>query len=164
MTEISSIERLKQFLEADGLLLEGGSPDACIQQFQTSNGVHIPKDLASYFSEIDGTKGNYAIGMIRFWGIGEVERLSNVIPRASVGGSATIQSSYSEPIENGNNYFFFADCQYEAQVYAIRLTQEAGGNDVIMLNGDKPKVVAKSLSEFIEFYIDHPEKIGVTMD
>jgi len=164
MPEFTSILRLKEFLMADELLLNGGSSQANIDEFQRSNGVRIPKDLESYFVELNGTNGIYVIGIIRFWGIEEIQRLSKVIPRASLSDDAIIQSAYSEPIENSNDYFLFADSQYEAQVYAIKLTEAEGLNDVIILTGEKPRILAKSFSEFVELYLNLPERIGVDLN
>lgn len=164
MSKISMITRLREFLSNDGVPIETGCPAASIRQFEALNEVRLPKDLEAYFTQINGSNGNYAIGMIRFWGIEEVQRLSDVIPQSSLTGAAIIQSSYSEAILDSEHYFLFADCMHEAQIYAIRLTLENLSNDVILLDGEEPRIVAQSLSEFLGFYMDQSNRIGVTMD
>jgi hypothetical protein len=163
MKGISIAKRLRQFIESHDSKCGVGATESRIQDFECQNHVRIPDDLRTYFTELNGTAGDYAYGIIRFWSIDESCPVTHdiLVKRAH---QALIQSSYREPIEGGENFFVFADCLHESQLYAIYLSSSDKANPVVLLDGERPTVVAESFSDFIERYLTTPEDLRLVLD
>jgi hypothetical protein len=157
-------KRLKDFIESHGSDCSSGASEARILEFEQKYSVVIPEDLRSYFAELNGTAGDYAYGIVRFWSIDEVRTVKQEIAAATPPDMAVIQAMYSEPIDDGENFFVFADCLHESQLYAIHLSTSDMPNDIILLDGEKPTVVAESFSDFVERYLTAPEDLRLVID
>src|SRR5688572_5234003 len=99
MTEATIAKRLKLFIESQGSECGTGVTEARISQFESETGVEIPDDLRAYFTELNGTAGDYTYGIIRFWSIDEVRTVSEEISAANP-NMAVIQTMYSEPVDD----------------------------------------------------------------
>lgn len=163
MTAINIGKRLKAFVESHGSNCGAGVTQTRISVFERENGIQIPEDLKRYFAEVNGTEGDYAYGIVRFWSIDECRSLKQVISETPA-GAAVIQAAYSAPIQEDDQYFVFADYLHESQLYAIRLSPSDQQNPVILLDGGEPVVVAESLSDFVERYLTSPEDLRLEAD
>jgi hypothetical protein len=157
-------QRLHNYLSSQGVACGGEISRDRISEFERRYNVLMPSDLADYFATINGTDGD-AYGIIHFWDLSEVKTVEEEILAKSGPGSAVIQAAYSAPTTFGKHYFVFADCLYEAQLYAIRLSlSQHGANDVILLDGGEPIEVAESFSHFVELYIKEPGRLRLILD
>ena len=159
----SSVHKLKRNLKLQGTASGAGATEAFISAFEKRHAVIMPEDLRTYFSDLNGTAGDYAYGLIRFWGLEEVRSIREEIAAKSE-CEAVIQSKYSDAVENSDSYFVFADFMHEAQLYAIYLSSRDVLNQVILLDGESPTVVADSFSDFLERYIAAPEDLRLNID
>ncbi|MBC8355322.1 MAG: SMI1/KNR4 family protein [Planctomycetes bacterium] len=163
MPQITIGRKLKDFIISDGTDCGVEVPEARISEFERQHGVTIPMDLRSYFTDLNGTAGDYAYGIIRFWSLDEVQSVTKEISEKKT-SSSLIQSAYADPIDGGDNFFVFADCMHEAQLYAIKLSLTETNNPVILLDGGEPIVVAESFSDFVERYLTTPEDLRLEVD
>ena len=164
MTDATIAKRLRHFIESHGSECGTGVTETRIRKFECEADVEIPEDLRKYFTELNGTAGDYTYGVVRFWSIDEIRTVSEEISAATSPGMAVIQAMYSDPVDDGERFFVFADCLYESQLYAIYLSTSDKPNRVILLNGEKPIVVAESFSEFVERYLTTPEDLRLVID
>jgi hypothetical protein len=163
MTTVTSGRTLREFVESRGSKCGVGATDERIYEFERENNVQIPGDLRTYFIELNGTAGDYAYGIIRFWSIDECRTLEHEIS-AAIPGMAVIQATYGEPIEGYDQFFVFADYLHESQLYAIRLSSATQPNPIVMLDGGEPVVVADSFSDFVKRYLTAPEELRLEAD
>lgn len=140
-----------------------GTSEESIREFEVANGVVVPDDLRSYLIEIDGTSGDYAYGIIRFWCLAEICSISEEL-QSKRHAKGLIHSCYDRPFEEERNYFVFADHMHEAQLYAIQLTLTNNHNSIVMLDGSAPVKVADSFTEFVMRYLSAPESLKLTVD
>jgi hypothetical protein len=113
---------------------------------------------------MDGSAGNYAFGIIRYWKLDELKTIATE-RRITPHDAAVIVTAYDESVRGANEYFLFADCLHEAQLYALRLSKELSQpNQVILLDGSDPVRVADSFSQFVDRYITSPEQLRLVTD
>ncbi|MBC8353253.1 MAG: SMI1/KNR4 family protein [Planctomycetes bacterium] len=157
-------QRLKDFLTSHDIQPALGLAEEVITKFEQHHKVHIPTDLREYFRAMNGSADAYAYGIIRFWGLNEVESVVDVVSRADP-SSAVIQTAYRDGFEDAEHYYVVADFLHELQLYAIKLLpSQRGPNEVIILDGSPPTRVADSFSEFVDFYVDSPERLHLAID
>lgn len=162
-TTDTTTEALVDFLKSERTQCGGGVAPSRISAFEKRNGVRLPDDLRTYFRELNGTGGDYAYGIIRFWGLDECVTLANEV-RSAGSRAAVIQSAYGEPSVEMEDFFVFADHLHESQLYAIRLRPESTANPVIVLDGGEPAEVATSFSDFVRCYLTTPESLRLVVD
>jgi hypothetical protein len=156
-------QRLKDYITFHGSDCGAGVSEERVSAFEHRNRILVPPDLRTYFITMNGTAGDYAYGIIRFWSLDELQSISQEIS-AKRTHKALIQSRYREPIEEGDTFFVFADCLHEAQLFAIYLSPQVKANPVIILDGDQPRKVADSFSHFVELYLASPERLQLIVD
>jgi hypothetical protein len=139
---------LLKYLESSETDFGPGAKSGEIDRFAIREKVALPIDLVSYLQSINGTNGDYAPGMVALWRLDQFQRLSCELDGSKRESTALIQSAYANAPVNADQYFVFADFMHEAKLYAIRF------------DGEPPRVVAKSFSEFIELLINDPAAIG----
>lgn len=162
-TTDTSVQLLRDFLKSERTKCGRGVASESLAAFERQNDVRIPDDLMAYFSELNGTDGDYAYGIIRFWALDEVATLEQEIRSTSSRGSV-IQATYGTPTLEMKDYYVFADHMHEAQLYAIRLWPDPQENRVVMLDGGAPIEVACSFSDFIHQYLTNPEALRLAVD
>lgn len=162
-TTDTSVETLRDFLKSERTKCGLGVAADRLTAFERQNNVRIPDDLVRYFTELNGTDGDYAYGIIRFWALDDVGTLEQELQSASSRASV-IQATYGSPTSEMKNYFVFADHMHEAQLYAIRLKPSSQPNIVVMLDGGEPIEVASSFSDFIHQYLTNPGALRLTVD
>ena len=163
MSDITLGNRLRNYLLSEGTECGVAASDEQISKFESRNTTTIPDDLRSYFREVNGTAGDYAYGLIRFWSIDEVCTVAKDIA-AKRHLPALIHSRYAAPIEGQETLFVFADYMYEAQLYAIELSSTEKRHQVMILDGGEPKKVADSFSDFVNHYLSNPEELKLMVD
>jgi len=162
-TTDTCVQTLRDFLKSERTKCGRGVASERLTAFERQNDVRLPDDLNAYFSELNGTDGDYAYGIIRFWALDEVASLEQEIQSISSRASV-IQATYGSPTAEMKDYFVFADHMHEAQLYAIRLGPASKNNMVVMLDGGEPVEVASSFSDFINQYMTNPEALKLTVD
>jgi hypothetical protein len=158
MTDV--ILKLAKYLESTRTNYGPGADSREISLFASSENVQLTNELVSYFQLINGTNGNYAPGLVSLWSLRQIIRLSCDLSSSKSESAALIQSAYKNTSFNADQYFVFADFMQEAKIYAILIEECERSGEIIMLDGDAPSVVAKSLSEFIELLMSDPASIG----
>jgi hypothetical protein len=109
------------------------------QRYRTS----LPPVLKTLLLAADGMEsGKYDNQFIRFW------QLSEIRPAATELGS--------KPSVHLKDYFLFADYSISAHFYAVRLS-EAAPNDVVLVGGDHIIQVAESFASFLAMYVSQPK-------
>ena len=162
-TTNTTTEALADFLKSERTACGTGVESSRVSAFEKRNGISLPEDLRSYFLDLNGTEGDYAHGIIRFWSLDECVTVANEIQSAG-SRAALIQSAYDQPSAEMNNYFIFADHLHESQLYAIRLRPETEPNSVVVLDGSQPAEVAASFSDFVRRYLATPESLRLVVD
>lgn len=163
MTTTSTVQRLKDFLLSTGTKCGHGTTESRLIEFERMCRVKIPHDLRSYFRELNGTAGDYAFGIVRFWSIDECKSVESELASKRQ-HRALIHSAYQQPVQHGEDYFIIADCMHEVQLYAIDLSSAGALNQVIVLDGGPPRDVATSFSDYVERYLARPESLGLVTD
>lgn len=164
MDQFSPGQRLKEFLRSHGDLANVGAAQDQVAAFELRYGVQMPQDFREYLMAMNGSGGNYGYGIIRFWGLDDIKSLAEEIPGDAPPTAAVIQASYRAPIENGREYYVFADYLDESQLYAIRISPGGGPNDIVILDGSAPVEVADSFSTFVDLLISSPGKLRIAVD
>lgn len=158
MTATTPGTRLREYLSSDGTTCGVPASDDQISDFELRTSTTIPDDLRAYFREVNGTVGDYAYGIIRFFSIDEVRSLAEEW-EAKRHFPTLIHSRYSAPIEGQDRLFVFADHMHEAQLYAIRLSPTDNRHSVMILDGGKPEVIAESFADFVNKYLSNPAEL-----
>jgi hypothetical protein len=162
-TTDTSVQALRDFLKSERTKCGCGVAADRLADFERQNDVRIPDDLTAYFSELNGTDGDYAYGIIRFWALNEIDTLQQEL-QSNSSRASVIQSTYGPPTSEMKDFFVFADHMHEAQLYAIRLKPASQENIVVMLDGGEPVEVASSFSDFMHQYLTNPEALRLTVD
>jgi hypothetical protein len=116
-----------------------------VRRFQERFGVTLSADVAAFFCAHGGMpEGTSDRNLIRFWSLDEVVPVSTLMPERS------------GPDFEG--YFLFADYSLWAHGYAVRISP-SHGSDVVIVGGERPVVVASSLSEFLAKYLTDPRAL-----
>ena len=137
------ISMVKNAWKKSGVALRSGVTEANIKAFEQSYGIRLPADIAEYFRSADGMdESDVDEHTIRFWPLSEVRPVLEEIPSASA--------------DLFGGYFVFADYSMWAHGYAVHLND---GTDVIIVGGDRPITVASSFGDFLELYMNQPEKL-----
>lgn len=153
MELVTSGQKLKSFLAKCESTVATGVSRNRVDQFQDDHSVLLPDDFKSYLLEVNGTCDDYVVGIVRFWSIDEVRTVAREVASTPLGASV-VQPSYRHGFVGDDSYYVFADLQHELQLYAIRLSNSlALPNDVILLNGDSPFVIANSFAHFVDLYV-----------
>lgn len=163
MTGTMPEKRLKEYLLSHGSACGISASDAEISQFESQNMTTIPDDLRSYFRSVNGTAGDYAYGIVRFWSLDEVQTVAHELA-AKQKSTALIHSRYAAPVPGAEALFVFADYMHESQLYAIKLSQSERVNPVFLFDGGDPVEIAKSFTDFVDQYLSNPEDLRLMVD
>jgi SMI1 / KNR4 family (SUKH-1) len=163
-TQAASIEKLVRFFESTGTNRGTGAKTDDITRFAQNADLLLPKDLATFLEVSNGTNGDYAPGMVCLWSLDQYRRLDSELNSQKHDSTALIHSAYQATPPNANEYFVFADFMHESKLYAIRLAESSQKGEVIILDGDAPRVVSRSFSEFLEQLMSNPSAIGAESD
>lgn len=157
-------KKLKEFLWSHGDFANVGAPEDQVAQFERQRGVRLPEDFRQYLITMNGTGHSYGYGILRFWELNEIRSLAEEVQGDLEPTLAVIQASYSSSIENGRDYYVFADFLDESQLYAIRVSPGGGSNEVVLLDGSQPLEVAQSFAQFVDLLISSPGKLRIALD
>ena len=138
-------ESLRKFWLRQGIKLNLGASEDGLAAFEAKYHVRLPSDLRDYFAAVNGFNGSETWmtdnEVITFLGLDEVKPLSEY---------------WSPDVADADSYFVFADYSLSAHVYAIRLLNDSGhGNPVVVVYDGKPVEVAGSFSEFVGGYLEN---------
>lgn len=137
--------------------------DDQLSQFETRYQVTIPEDLRAYFREVNGTAGDYAFGIIRFWSIDEVCTFVEAW-EANRNLGCLIYSRYAAAIDYSERLFLFADHLHEVHLYGTILTSDGHYRPVMLVDGGPPRLIADSFGDFVERYVSSPERLKLMVD
>lgn len=140
----------KCWLDAD-LINDAVTSQEQISLFEVDNNLLIPEDLNIYFSEVNGTSGNYDDNLFCFCSFTDFKKVYDEMKdwKGLPHYVDTINS-----LTNSNNYYIIADYQFHLIIYAIELNREKRDvNLVVAICGEEAKVVATSFLDFIQLYL-----------
>ena len=158
-------QRLKAYLQSQEVPCDSGVPDHRIGELEGRCHIRMPADLRSYFMTMNGSAGEYAYGIIRFWNLNDFKSVEEEMRNKSSVASQIMYAYRDKPVENAAQYFIFADCMIDSQFYAIHLTSALDGlSRIILLDGSEPVKVADTFSQFIDLYITSPERLRLILD
>ena len=128
-----------------------------IVTFQTRNGVVLPRDMAEYFSAINGMGelGTTDDDLFCFFRLQDLASIADRVPdRAS-------------RFHDAHRYFIFADHSISLPSYAIRLhSGDSDANPVASVYTDGGALEVEdffeSFSDFVRHYLDDPNGTCVT--
>ena len=135
-------EALKRFWQDQRIILKPGALESELASFETKYGVCLPEDLRSYLQTVNG------FDCTEHWVTDE-----NLITFLSLNEVKPLSEYWSEEIANAVSYFVFADYSISAHVYAIRLSDVAAVNDVVVVYDSNLINVANSFSGFVDGYL-----------
>jgi cell wall assembly regulator SMI1 len=145
----SVAETLKRFWLRQGMKLNAGASEAELAAFEHKYNIRLPEDLREYFAAVNGFDGS------EHWMTDE-----NVITFLSLSEVKPLSEYWSPDVADADSYFVFADYSISAHVYAIRLWNDLGnGNAVVVAYDGKPIEVANSLAKFAEGYLEDKKAV-----
>jgi cell wall assembly regulator SMI1 len=130
------------------LPLAPGCPEDRLENFEKQKGVLLPADMRSSFTIVNGMRpgspGDQDPQGFSFWPLERMRWLPEEL---------TDQSPQGTSFPSSENFYVFADYLDWSWAYAIRLSQNTGRNQVILIGKDEPELVAESFSEFVDLYV-----------
>lgn len=124
-----------------GLKLAPKASPSALRDFESRFRVQMPDDFSTYLLTLGGmAESTWDEHLIRFWSLAEIQP--------------------AVPVEDGSDYFAFADWSISAHEYAIRLSTPARP-DVALIGGPKPRIIAPTFSTFLTMYLSHPASLFV---
>lgn len=145
------IKKLKEYWEFEKLIILEPSVDNELILFQIRNGVLLPSDLQEYFRIINGTNDGYDVNFFKFFPLSNFKSINDELKYWEGGPD---YSNIVNTLIEYKSYFVFADYSINMFSYAIKLYSEASvENQILVICGDKYKIIAKSFSEFIDLYL-----------
>jgi hypothetical protein len=134
-------------------LVRPGVTQAGIVAFEVKYEVALPPDVREFFSAADGTGDDMDHGLYRFWPLGEIQPVHDVL----VSDRFTYSDRHSYP-----DCFAFADYCINLWDYAVKLTKDPLQPAPVfrVTGGDPPgEQMAESFREFMEQYAVNPDNI-----
>jgi|SRR5262245_10879035 len=146
MLPITIAESLRSNWLSSGIKINPGVSKATLQLFESKYEVMLPDDLREYFLLVNGIDINMTDeDLIRFWSLEEVKSISE-------GASEYSDQGY---LPDPSSIFMFADYCIWSHTYAIRLSSCEERNDVYVIGGKSPIILAGSFTEFVTLYLAH---------
>lgn len=150
------LNKLKNIWELNGNVPISKTKESEIQIFQIQKKLVLPEDLSQYFKLLNGSNG-CDLRMFEYY---PFIHFKNVHEHLGNWNGIPDYSNIINTLPDSDMYFVFADYMFHMFTYAIKLNN--GGtenNEVIIISGDKFKIIANSFSEFIELYITDSAKL-----
>ena len=147
------LEKLISCWSKSGRRMMPGAWEKEVQDFEAKYGVTLPRDFREYLACI----GNSTVGqkdwglsggkdLYAFWALNEIKSVPEETDTRSVPES-----------EDPSSYFIFADYCIWCWAYAICVGPNEPGK-VIVVGALEPTVIANSFTEFIEAYMQDPNR------
>lgn len=151
----SIYQKLIDYWTIGGLKISAGCSQEEISGFESKNGVLFPEDFRNYLLHVDGmvpvATDDCDENGFSFW---TLARIKNVVKEFAQ------HSSPIPKVANADQYFVFADYLQWSWAYAIQLTNHLSeSNQIIHVGTLRPKVIARSFTEFVELYLRDAEDL-----
>lgn len=145
------IDELKNNWTRSNINLESPATDQELMSFQEDNDVMFPDDLIKYFTELNGSSDQYDDKFFKFYSLFQFVSIKNELSNwTGVPDYTNIVNS----MKFHENCFVFSDYFFHSSAYAIRLyNKKSNVNEIYVIIGDEYRLIADSLSEFIELYL-----------
>ena len=151
-------ERLREHWRSIGVRIRSGVSQQEIDTFEFTYGVCLSEEALSYFRAVDGMEeGDSDEELLRFL---PLHKLTSVPETLAAFGGIPDYRNIVHVLPGAELCFIFIDYLIYSHVYALRLSPERSEESpVLWICGADYRVIAASLSEFLETYLADP--IGV---
>ena len=154
------INELKNNWIRSNINLESPATDQELISFQAKNNVSFPDDLIKYFSELNGSSVQYDDKLFKFYSLLQFVSIENEL--ASWAGIPDY-TNIVRSMEFHENCFVFSDYFFRSSAYAIRLYEKKSNvNEIYVIIGDEYRLIANSLSEFVDLYLKDASELYLT--
>jgi hypothetical protein len=142
-------EKLWDYWNAQGLKIAAGATGREVHSFESLNSVILPPDFRDYILTVNGMFQDFENSSdqkgFAFWPLNQMTNAAQEL--------ANRPSAEPGPT-NLQSYFIFADYMHRSWAYAINLgTDPAKAGHIIHVDTLRPKVVARSFTEFVNLYV-----------
>lgn len=121
--------------------------------FQSKNNVLFPYDLMEYFRILNGSNNEYDDRFFRFYSLSNFKSINDEL---KYWNGIPDYSNIVNTLTEYKSFYVFADFSFCMFSYAIKLYPDTKDNNlVLVLCGDKYRVIANSFSEFIDLYLNN---------
>ncbi|MDB5257337.1 MAG: hypothetical protein JWM14_2032 [Chitinophagaceae bacterium] len=148
------IEKLKEAFALENVAIALPANNEEIIFFEKKNRVLLPKDLETYFKNINGTNEEYDNRLFQFYSLTQFKSIDEGLKNWT---GLPDYSGIVNVLKGSDRYFVFADYAFHMFSYAIHLSKdiENDENKILVICGDKYKKIANSFSEFIILYLNN---------
>ena len=154
---MKKIEILMANWKNDNVLNPYPATDEDILSFQQAHGVGLPDDCVQFFKTANGTGDEYDSKLFQFYAL---NKITTIIDEYSEWKGVPNYRQISETLTNVSSYYAFANYLSHSFAYVIRLLpdyKERG--EVLAVSGGEFKMIAGSITEFIELYLNDSPKL-----
>jgi len=153
----TSASKLIAHWRSQNLRIMPGNTEDRVRDFESRNAVILPPDFREYFLSVDGMAqvGGHDSDPtgFAFWPLARVQ---------SVIKECAEHSLVVPEVQDQDKYFAFADYLQWSWGYAIHLgDRPSAPNPVIHVATLRPKVVARSFTDFVDMYLRDAEELYV---
>jgi hypothetical protein len=144
-------QKLIRHWKADGLAIAPPATEDDLMRFELLHEATLPFDVRDYFLAVNGmlqkSPHDTDSEMFTFW---PLQMMTRVTDEPGLGGPQWKSPTGWRP----EKYFLFVDYMQSCWAYAIRLDGRAiDRGEVVDVGTLKPRVVARSFSEFVDMYV-----------
>ena len=123
-----------------------------ISLFESKNNIIVPEDLKTYFKILNGTNGSYDSLFFEFYSVDRIKRIDDEYKDWE---GIPDFNNIINTLQNFKHYYVFANYSFHLFAYCINLNVESPlRNSVLVVCGDKYKVIANSFTEFVGLYLE----------
>lgn len=121
--------------------------------FMDTQNIVIPIDMVEYFETLNGTNDDYDCNFFRFCSIFQFKSINDDLKNWK---GIPDYSNLINTLPDYKSYYVFADYMFCMFSYAIKLyPNNCIDNNVIVISGDKYKIIANSFNEFMDLYLNN---------
>ena len=154
------IDKMRQMWREKDIINPSPELSEKLLSFRLNSGLMMPEDLVEYFTLLDNFSDKMDSNLYQFYGMDEFKSIDKEL--AHWGGIPDYRNIVNT-LKQCENCFVIADYMLSLFAYAIRLyPEETEVNEIYIICGDKNKVIANSLSEFLDLYFDDSIELQFT--
>jgi len=143
------VRRIRTYWDRVNAYAEPGASIADLVAFEARVGVRLPAAFAALYRAANATMADR--NLTGFWPLAEIHRLSE--------GDDLRRAAAALP-QATREYFVFADYMIFSHVYAVRLSAEGEGDQVLwVLDTEHQAEIAPSFEAFLRAYANDPDSI-----
>jgi hypothetical protein len=149
---MNQLEKLKNKWLLEGVNKFSPVTIDALRKFQNVNDWDFPNDLNEYFSQLNGTGGEYTNGLYEFYSVNRIKKVKYEFNDWM--GIPNYQALLN--LEEIKELFVFANYSFNLFAYAIRPhPQQNMNNEVYVLCGEDYKKISNTFSDFLDLYLSN---------